>query len=313
MTSTRELTSHFVRHYLDAIHAQVEEKDGVLSVEFPPGRKRRFGRRRKLSFEESVQAQQTELIEPGSPLLKRMLEDASAFGGLGVAYDEGRPEGTLIYTFQFTLVTSLRKRVAFVNATYGRGYETPFLSEGIPELASQAAPFADPAALDPDEAKRHLKAIMPHVQKAAMQFAGPGLEETRKAFLKGAERVAAYFTNLRQEAFQKEARLRKRLGEIQSKLYFTEDGLREIKLEKEREKITQQLREIKHDNTQEEQRLLEQEQEQLERQRRRYAPKLNVRLIGVTALSHRLAPTAPDKPVETELEEPDPTGERGTE
>lgn len=293
MDEEHEILHDFVRSYLDAVGADVhEEEEGILAVAFPSGRKRAFGRERLIAFDEAHRADHVEVMEPGSPLLKQIVEDAiGTFGGVGVVQDEGRPDGTTVFSFRLTLYTALKKRVQFLTATTGPGYDEPFVREGLPEFVFEKAPPGDPAAYDHEAVQEALASVQPAVRKAADAFARPGLEEASKLYKKNAERVTDYYQHLREEAYRKEARLRKRLGEIQSKLYFTEDGLREIKLEKERDRITRQLRELKQQNTEQEQALEAQEEEHLQRQRRRYEPKLSVHLVGVTVLTER--PAAP--------------------
>lgn len=289
MDEEHEVLNDFVGSYLDAVGADVhEEADGILAVAFPSGRKRAFGRERRIAFDEAHRADHVEVMEPGSPLLKQFVEDAIAnFGGVGVVHDEGRPDGTTVFSFRLTLYTALKKRVRFLTATTGPGYDEPFVREGLPDFVFGKAPAGDPAAYDHETVREALDAVQPAVRKAAEEFARPGVEEASKLYRKNAQRVTDYYRHLREEAFRQEARLRKRLGEIQSKLYFTEDGLREIKLEKERDRITRKLREMKQQNTEQEQELEQQEQEHLQRQRRRYEPKLSVHLVGVTVLTER--------------------------
>lgn len=294
MDEEHEVLDDFVRSYLDAVGADVhEEQEGVLTVAFPSGRKRAFGRERRIAFDEAHRADHVEVMEPGSPLLKQIVEDAVAhFGGVGVVHDEGRPDGTTIFSFRLTLYTALKKEVRFLTATTGPGYDEPYVDEGLPEFVFEDAPAGDPAAYDHEAVQEALETVQPAVRKAADAFARPGLEEAAKLYKKNAQRVAEYYRHLRDEAFRQEARLRKRLGEVQSKLYFTEDGLREIKLEKERDRITRKLREMKQQNTEQEQELEQQEEEHLQRQRRRYEPKLSVHLVGVTVLTERPAPSS---------------------
>lgn len=291
MDEEHAVLDDFIRSYLRTVGAGVhEEQEGILAVAFPSGRKRAFGRERRIAFDEEHRADHVEVLEPGSPLLKQIIEDAEKnFGGIGVVHDDGRPDGTIMFTFRLTLYTALKKRVQFLTVTTGPGYEEPFVREALPEFVFEPAADGDPSAFDRQKVQEALEEVEPAVRRAMDAFARPGLEEAAKLYRKNAQRVAEYYKNLREEAFRQEARLRKRLGEIQSKLYFTEDGLREIKLEKERDRITQQLRDLKQRHAEQDQDLGAQEREHLDRQRRRYEPKLSVHLLGVTVLTERPA------------------------
>lgn len=292
--------SRFVLEYLREIQAEVTQADGVYTVTFPPGRKRRFGGQRRFVFDPQKAQPHVELLEPGSPLLKLLLLDAKQWGGLGTYASKQLPAGTLVYTFQFTTFSSLKKRTAFFTATLGPDATAPRLHEGVPEL------FDEPAASDLEGPKaleriqNGLALVMPNVETAGRAFAAEAGHESADAFHKSLGRVNEYFEGLRQESFTEEARIKKRLGEIQSKLYFTEDGLRQIKLERERERLTKELYQLKQRRTQSEDRLSTDQQDHVERQRRRYEPKLVVRLVAATLVaeadpgrpSHQLAGAA---------------------
>jgi hypothetical protein len=273
----------FVLTYLREIQAEVSEANGVYTVEFPPGRKRRFGRQRRFVFEADKAQQGVELLEPGSPLLKLLLLDARLWGGLGVHYADDMPSGTIVYAFQFNTFSSLKKRTRFVTAVLEPEAKGPKLHEGVPDF-----PAPDPlieAGQDQGAAQRMQEAlvmVMPSVESAARAFAQDAIRESHEAFRKYLGRVNEYFQGLRQESAGEEARIRKRLGEIQSKLYFTEDGLRQLKLERERDRLTQELYQLKQKRTQGEEKLSSDESDHVQRQRRRHEPKLQIRLLGAT-------------------------------
>jgi hypothetical protein len=273
----------FVLSYLREIQAEVKETNGVYTVDFPPGRKRRFGRSRRFVFEAEKAQQGVEVLEPGSPLLKLLLLDARLWGGLGVHYSDEMEPGTLVYAFQFNTFSSLKKRTRFVTAVLEPKATGARLHEGVPDFDA-----SDPrieAAQDSGAAQRlheSLATVMPTVESAARAFAQDAIRESHEAFRKYLGRVNEYFQGLRQESAGEEARIRKRLGEIQSKLYFTEDGLRQLKLERERDRLTQELYQLKQKRTQGEEKLGSDEADHVARQRRRHEPKLQIRLLGAT-------------------------------
>jgi predicted nucleic acid-binding Zn-ribbon protein len=133
---------------------------------------------------------------------------------------------------------------------------------------------------------------MPSVERAGRAFAEDTVKESHESFHKAMERVQDYFKGLHQDTFLEEARIRKRLGEIQSKLYFTEDGLRELKLQREAEKLTRELHAIKKRNVQAQQTFTEDREKHADQQRRRHEPKLRIRLVSA-AVVRAPAPAAP--------------------
>lgn len=296
----------FVLSYLREIQATVVEHDGVYTVDFPPGRKRRFGRRRRFVFDPSKLEAQVELLEPGSPLLKLLLIDAKAWGGLGACHSSVHPPGTLLYTFQLNTFSSLKKRAKFLSVVLEPGATGPTLVEGVPEDLTPA--HVDlPSASESRRLQDTLTAILPRVEEAGRAFAQEAVRESAEAFQKYMGRVSEYYQGLRQESASEETRIRKRLGEIQSKLYFAEDGLRQLKLERERDRLTQELYQLKQKRTQSEDKLSTDETEHQERQRRRHEPKLQVRLVAATLVrpeSEEPAPPPPELTEELPADEP---------
>lgn len=271
--------------YLREIQAEVAQADGVYTVTFPPGRKRRFGGQRRFVFDPQKAQPHVELLEPGSPLLKLLVLDAKQWGGLGTYTSKELPAGTLVYTFQFTTFSSLKKRTTFVTATLGPDATAPQIHEGVPALFDEPTPSDPPAPKPVERIQNGLAMVLPKVETTGHAFAAEAVRESAEAFRKSLGRVNEYFEGLRQESFTEEARIKKRLGEIQSKLYFTEDGLRQIKLERERDRLTKELYQLKQRRTQSEDKLSTDQQDHVERQRRRYEPKLLIRLVAATLVA----------------------------
>lgn len=280
----------FVLDYLREIEAEVQQADGVYRVTFPPGRKRRFGGQRRFTFDPAKAQPHVEVLEPGSPLLKLLLLDAKQWGGIGVSAAPGFAPATLLFTFQLTTFSSLKKRTKFVTAALGPDATAPDLAEGIPsifrESAADASYFRDVAKV-----QNGLAMVLPRVEQTAREFAKEAEKESAEAFYKSLGRVNEYFAGLKQETASEEARIRKRLGEIQSKLYFAEDGLRQLKLERERDRLTQDLYLLKQKRTQHDERLTTDQLEHVERQRRRHEPKLSVRLVAATLITNPAPPS----------------------
>lgn len=292
----------FVDTYLREIAADVKEQDALFTVVFPPGRKRRFGGERRFVFDAAKSSAGVEVLEPGSPLLKLMFVDAKQWGGLAAAPSPSLPEGTTVFTFQFTTFSSVKRRTKFVTATLLPQATQVTLKDGIPEDFDPEQVSDTPNAREAERLQNLLGMVMPNVEHAARAFAQEAINESLAEFDKSLGRVNEYFQGLRQQTVAEEVRIRKRLGEIQSKLYFAEDGLRQLKLEKERDRLTQDLYQLKQRRTQAEDKLSTDQSEHVERQRRRYEPKLHVRLVGVTLVQP--VSKTPPPPAEPEPEAP---------
>lgn len=280
--SQDECVREFVLGFLREIGAGLQEKDGVYTVAFPPGRKRRFGRERRFTFDAALRQPQVELIETGSPLLKLFLMDAKQWGGFGVCTTDLLPDRTLVYIFQFDAYSSVRKRTQFVHATLLPDSTSPTLAPGISECHLRGRPGPADSTLEADRVQDALPMVLKPVEAAARRFAEEAIAESRESFERAVGRLKQYFEGLKHETFLEEARIKKRLGEIQSKLYFTEDGRRELKLQREQEKLTKDLHRLRQHHTQADDHLEKDETGQLDKQRRRHEPKLRIRLVAVT-------------------------------
>lgn len=287
----------FVLDYLGEIGSEVHEDGGIFTVEFPTGFRRRYGRQRLLTFDPEKRKEHVELVEAGSPFLKMLLTDAKAWGALSVYPTDALPEGSLVYTFQLEAYSSARKRVRFVWAALERGHNAPVVHEGVPPFFDACARDSARQA-DKDLLKSGITTILPAVESVGRSFSADAVKDAHEAFGKSMERVQDYFKGLHQDTHLEEARIRKRLGEIQSKLYFTEDGLRELKLQKEQERLTRDLHDLKKKNTSAQETIAADREKHAEQLRRRHEPKLRIRLLAATIIR----PPSPPRP-------PPPTAE----
>lgn len=298
------LVQDFVLSYLREIRAEVQEADGVYHAAFPLGWKRRFGRERRFTFDPTRLQPHVELVEPGSPFLKLLLADAERWGGVGLVGTGQLPEGAVVFTFQFEAFSSVRKRTAFAHALIPPTGE-PRIVAGIPLLRDVQPPRTH-ERVDAERLKGLLPPVLGPLEQMAREFAHETLRESQDGFEKAIVRVRQYYEGMKQETFLEEARIRKRLGKIQSKLYFTEDGLRELKLQREQEKLTKELYTLKQRKTHSEDTLVKDESDHVEKQRRRHEPKLRIRLIGVTLVRAPGSAPEPPPPPPEETEPPAP-------
>lgn len=297
----------FVLDYLAEIGADVREEEGLHAVTFPTGFRRKYGRERRITFDPEKRREQVELVEAGSPFLKLLLNDAKAWGALSVYPTDAYPAGSRLYTFQLEAYSSAKKRTKFVWALLEWGHNEPVVSEGVPSVFDVRPADEARASGDLDDLRLGLEAVLPAIERAGRLFAEEAVRESREAYAKAMERVADYFKSLNQDTHLEEARIRKRLGEIQSKLYFTEDGLRELKLQREQDRLTEELHALKKRNTAAQEGMSAERGKQAELLRRRHEPKLRIRLVAATLCrAPRPPPRREPSPatVPTSLDEP---------
>lgn len=277
-----ERTKRFVLDFLDELGAELQETEGVFTCTFATGFRRKYGKERRFTFDPERRKEGVELLQPGSPLLKMLTEEARTWGALSVYPSRDHPPGSRVYTFQFESYSSVRKRVAFAWAVLEPGGATARVQEGIPPMFESGRP----GTLDPSGALQQLRdgleQVVPLVERAGRAFAQESVKESYDAFAKSMERAKEYFQGMKQDTFLEEARIRKRLGEINSKLYFTEDGLRELKLQQEQDRLTKELHALKKKNTQAGDQIVADRGKEEDKQRRRHEPKLRIRLVAAT-------------------------------
>lgn len=285
----------FILDYLKEIEAEVQEADGVYTVNFPPGRKRRFGGERMFTFDEEKRRDQVEHITPGSPFVKLLLADAKLWSGIGAWTTREFPERTLVYTFQLEAFSSVRKHTGFAWAALEPGKPDPRVSPGLPPFVNAALEGDEPTKAEVESLQAALPNVVPAVERAGRSFAAAAVRESHEGYGQAMERVKQYVQGMKQDSYLEEAKLRKRLGEIQSKLYFTEDGLRELKLQREQERLTAELHVLKKRGIEAGEATQQEWAKHEETQRRRHEPKLRIRVIGAT-VTHMPAPVAALEP-----------------
>lgn len=289
MTRDEVRVRRFVLGHLGAIGAQLHESDGRYVVDFPSGKKKQYGRQRTITFNTDKRKEQVELVEVGSPFLKSLLLEAKEFGYVSSWRTDRLPPHSRVYCFQLESYSSARKRTGFVTAEVPPGNVEPRIHEGVPPYVDE-----DPSdledridGLDVEALRSGLETVMPLVQQASRSFAAASVKESTESFHKAMDRVQQYIQGMRQDTYLEEAKIKKRLGEIQSKLYFTEDGIRERKLQMERDKLTDELHELKQRNKKAESAYVQERAKHEDQLRRRHEPKLKIRLVA--AVSTRAA------------------------
>lgn len=276
---SREQVRAFTELAAARLGAEVRREDGHLLVNFPREVPRGVRRKRRLVFDlASMRPQATELAAPGSRFLRELTAIVAPRAPVSVA--RAAVEKPLnVFHYRVSMVALHFRHddvVAVCVDDLGLREEPPALPDG----EGEAAPTA---GLPPD---LDLELVEGAARKNLMKGVAPKLDELSRAVAAGLEtslrRIRRYYQQVREEARMHEAKLRRRIGELNSRLWFTEDGLRERRMERERDDLQRQLAEIKQGNKQMLEALDEEEAQRLARESGKHKPTVRLELVGVT-------------------------------
>ncbi len=282
----QEQVRRFVDRFLEVIGGEAEVDGGVVQAKLPRQYWKRIGGVHRYTtdpdvFEESDG--EIELLSLGTPFVAQamsLLEQDGAVGQVRTAEVDER--ATILY-YRYFIETIRSETEAFVSVVISDDGTVIELQEDlmdIPDgtLVRQPRPMDNAAWEDVlDKARFEVGSIVAPILQEIREEAQEELRRTEK-------RLEAYYDKQKEELRQNEAKLRRKLGEINSRLYFTEDGVRERKLELEREKIEKHLHEAVFKNNRSEEELDKELEERLGREREKNEPRLELSLIGATRL-----------------------------
>lgn len=284
---------HFTRLFLDHIGADyTEPRPGVLDIKAGTGHAELLKKGHLLVFDPSVypevEDQNAELLTPASPLFSKMLALAESFGPLGAVRTQRATPYTMFHfhchleglSYEWdSLVTiavdedgdpvtdppTVRELVEGIRDGGGRFEPLKAVPKDIapvPEAALEAAP----------------RLLKERVAVKLDELAGAvetGLRKTQ-------ERLHAYYEQMRDEIRRDEIKLRRRIGELNSKIWYTEDKIRLMRLEKEREVLSNELKESKEKTKRTLEHLALEEQERMAKEAERARPIVKLTLAAAT-------------------------------
>ncbi len=285
-TDLQEEVRKFVERFLSVVGGEAEAENGIIQAKLPRQYWKRIGGVHKYTLDPDVFEEsdgEVELLSLGTPFVAQamhLLEQDGAVGQVRTAEVDER--ATILY-YRYFIETIRNETEAFVSVVIsdeGKVLEIEEDLMGIPDgtLVRQPRPMQKAQWDDVlDKARFEVGSI---VAPTLMEIREEAQEELRRT----EKRLEAYYDKQKEELRQNEAKLRRKLGEINSRLYFTEDGVRERKLELEREKIEKALHEAVFKNNRSEEQLDKELEERLGREREKNEPRLELQLIGATRL-----------------------------
>lgn len=286
----------FTMRFLDHIGADVEEvQEGVFRVRFEGEYAQMFKRDHLIMFDpevySKVEDQQAELVTPASPLFRKMMTVAESIGPLTVLRTRRATPYTL-YHFHVRLEGMNYEWESLVTVAIDDDGDVAADAPPVDELvrrieAGEYEVVKDATAL-PDH-ERHVPEISleraPHYLRQQISAKLDELTGAVEAGLrKTHERIHSYYEQMRDEVRNDEIRLRRRIGEINSRIWYVEDNIRLMKLEKEREVLSKELNEAKTKTQKVLEHLEMEENERLAKESERAEPQVKLTLVAATRI-----------------------------
>ncbi len=285
----------YARRFFERVEAQVTETTpGVLEVVFDKKKVPVQKARHLITFDPEVygevEEEGAELITPASPLFRIMLSLSEQFGPLGLLRD--RKRGTPYTMFHFHV------HLEGMNFEWDELVSVAVDDDGDALTEDKDASYLldaiDLGALetidDPDTVDAAIRAppemALDRAAPLLRQRIGPKLDELAGAVEAGLrkthERIHSYYEQMRDEIRQEEIKLRRRIGELNSRLWRLEDRVKRMALEKEREVLTEDLNQIKTRTAKGLEQLEFEENERLAKESERAQPKVKLVLAAAT-------------------------------
>ncbi len=276
----------FMSNFLQVVGGEVDIDEGVHNVRLPRHYWKRIGGVHSFTLDPDVfenKDGEVELLSLGTPLVAQSMKILEQDGAVGQVRTAEVDERATILYYRYFIETIRNEMEEFVSVVVTDDGKILDVQEGLMDLPDgtnvrQPRPLAQAQWEDIMERARYEvgNIVAPVVQEIREE----AMEELRRT----EKRLEAYYEKQKEELRQDESKLRRRLGEINSRLYFTEDGVRERKLEAEREKTEKLLHEAVFKNNRSEEQLDTELEERLGREREKNEPRLVVELIGATRL-----------------------------
>ncbi len=290
----------FTRRYLGELGVAIAEPiPGVIDIPADERHPELLRKGHLLAFDPAVypqvEDQHAELLTPASPFFRNMLALAESLGPVGLIETKRATPYTLFH-FHVHLEGS---NYEWDNLTTVAVDEDGDLVNDPPTVRSLIQGLEDGEGryrpVDPSKVRAEYLRVpeapleaAPRLLKEAIaikldELAGAvetGLRKTQ-------ERLHAYYEQMRDEIRHDEIKLRRRIGELNSKIWYTEDKLRLMRLEKEREVLSNELKEQKEKTGRTLEHLALEEAERMTKEAERAKPTVRVRLMAAT----RVLPT----------------------
>jgi superfamily II DNA or RNA helicase len=276
----------FLKRFVEVTGTEEETRNGVTTLTLPRTYWKAIGGVHTFTTDPQVfddQDGDVELLSLGSQFLSDamgLLDKDAAVGSLRTA-EVDEPATLLFYRY---FIETIRSEVeAFISVTVTDDGAILDVQDGlrsIPdgETLTVAPSLSAGAWAEMEENVRFEVGTI--VQPVLTEKRDEAQEEVRRA----ERRLEEYFERQKDELRMEESQIRGKMGKIKNRLYFTENGVRERKLEIEHAALEKQLHDLTFKNNRRAEQLEGEMRDRLGREREKNEPRLKVELIGATRL-----------------------------
>ena len=276
----------FLDQFLVVVGGEKEKTDGVTTVKLPRTLWKRAGGVHAYTDDPDVFEErdgEVDLLSLGTPVVAEAMAYLEREGHIGqVRTAEVDDRATLLY-YRYFIETIRSEAEAFISVTISDEGKVLGVADGL-ELMPDAEHVNVPRPLSDEqwekitqEARFEVGTILQPILQEKREEAAEELRRTEK-------RLEEYYERQKDELRIDESKVRQKMGKIRSRLYFTEDGVRERKLEGEFEKLEKQLHEMTFKNNRREEELDAELKDRLSKEQEKNEPRLVVELISATRL-----------------------------
>ena len=276
----------FVGQFLAAAGADREETDHITTVKLPRTYWKRLGGLHTYTTDAEtfeLKDGEVELLGLGAKFVQGVMEVLQEESPVGQLRTAEVDEPTTQLYFRYFIETIRSEMEAFVTVRITDDGDVTGVEETLAEL-----PLGEPAEgpltltaaqwTDLQEKSRfEVGNILQPIQQKKREEA---MEEVRRT----EKRLEEYYERLKEEIRMDEAKIRRKMGDIRNRLWFTENGVRERKLEDQFTSLEASLHDMTFKNNRRVEELDKELKDRLAREQEKNEPRLVVELIGATRL-----------------------------
>ena len=276
----------FVQDFARVVGAELEEVEGITTVRMPRAYWKRVGGTHEFTTRPDVFDErdgEVELLSLGTPFVSQAMGVLAAEGAVGQVRTAEVDERATVLYYRYFIETIRSELEDFVSVMVTDDGEVLAVEEGLWQVPD-GEPVLQPRPLSKEQTESLLEKGRFEVGSLIAPVLQRKREEAADELRRTEKRLEDYFERQKEEIRLDESKIRRKMGGIRSRLYFTEDGVRERKLELQYQKLEEQLHEMTFKNNRREEELDNELQERLNREREKQEPRLEVQLIGATRL-----------------------------
>ena len=276
----------FVAEFIEATGSDAEVEHSITTVKLPRTFWKKLGGVHTYTtdpdtFEEKDG--EVELLSLGSKFVQGvmgMLQEEGAFGQVRTA-EVDQPVTCLYYRY---FIETIRSELeAFVTVKVHDDGAVSEIQEDLAEVPLGEA-VAGPTGLTSSQWESVAEKARYEVGNILVPILQAKREEAQDEVRRTEKRLEEYYEKQKEEIRAEEAKIRHKMGQIRNRLWFTENGIRERKLEDQFGALEAQLHDATFKNNRRVEELDKELKDRLAREQEKNEPRLVVELIGATRL-----------------------------